>query len=265
MKKIILSACALSAMFLTSCSNEVDMFETIGTPKATIELNISNDKEMQVATRATQQVSDNSTWFATLDTESQCKVSDLINRTYTPGSYNLTVSNYANLGEALKAYEGAGDMYFEGAKSINLEKGTNTITMDCGTAKNAKLTVNWSGTSGVTGLKMTNVKAKQTSRDEYTYNSAGTDQSAYFKADEDITCTINYIYNNESKTLNKTFSSPAAATEYKLNVSANTNGTITTITINYDKDFANGGGTSITIDAATGNKIDEVETPPSAE
>ena len=53
MKKIMLSVCALSAMVFTSCSNEVDMFETIGTPKATIELNISNDNEMQVATRAT--------------------------------------------------------------------------------------------------------------------------------------------------------------------------------------------------------------------
>lgn len=255
MKKIILSACALSAMFLTSCSNEVDMFETIGTPKATIELNISNDKEMQVATRASDKVADNSTWYATLGNNPQCKVSDLINKPYTPGSYNLKVSNYANLGEALKAYEGAGDMYFEGAKSINLEKGTNTITVDCGTAQNSKLTVNWSGTSGVQGLSMTNVEASQPSRTKYTYSNASSNQSAYFKAGEDITCTINYTYNTVSKTLNKTFSSPAAATEYKLNVSANNKGTITTITINYDDAFTTGSTESITINAATGEEV----------
>ncbi len=255
MKKIILSACALSAMVLTSCSNEVDMFETIGTPKATIELNISNDKEMQVATRATQQVSDNSTWFATLGNNPQCKVSDLINQTYTPKDYSLTVSNYKDLNAALASNNGAGDMFFTKTQQITLKKGTNTITMDCGTAQNSKLTVNWSGTSGVQGLSMTNVEASQPSRTKYTYSNASSNQSAYFKAGEDITCTINYTYNTVSKTLNKTFSSPAAATEYKLNVSANNKGTITTITINYDDAFTTGSTESITINAATGEEV----------
>ena len=262
MKKIILSACALSAMFLTPCSNEVDMFETIGTPKATIELNISNDKEMQVATRASDEVADNNTWYATLGSNPQCKVSVLIGKAYTPNTYQLTVSNYESLETALTSNNGAGDMYFEGAKSINLLKGTNTITVDCGKAKNSKLTVNWSGTSGVQGLKINNVQATQSSR-SYTYSNASTnDQSAFFKAGEDITCTINYTYDgDDTKTLSRTFSNPKAATEYKLNVTANNNGTITTITINYDNTFDDGVTTSITIDAATGAEV----TTPSAE
>lgn len=260
MKKIILSVCALSAMVLTSCSNEVDMFETIGTPKATIELNISNDKEMQVATRASDKVADNSTWYATLGSNQQCKVSVLIGKAYTPNTYQLTVSNYESLETALTSNNGAGDMYFEGAKSINLVKGTNTITVDCGKAKNSKLTVNWSGTSGVQGLSMTSVEAGQTSRTKYTYSDASSDKSAYFKAGEDITCTINYNYNDKPMSLNKTFNNPLAAHEYKLNVSANNNGTITTITINYDDAFTTGSTESVTIDAATGAEV----TTPSA-
>ena len=256
MKKIILSVCALSAMFLTSCSNEVDMFETIGTPKATIELNISNDKEMQVATRATVPSEEYKTWYAKLGDDAQCTVNQLITKTYTEGNYSLQVSNYQNLNAALESHGGAGDMFFETTEeNVTLKKGTNTINVECGKAKNSKLTVNWSRTSGVSGLTMNNVKARQTNRNEYTYYGADTNQSAYFIAGEDITCTINYIYNNESKTLNKTFSSPAAATEYKLNVSANSNGAITTITINYDDAFTPGSTESVTIDAATGAEV----------
>lgn len=259
MKKIILSVCALSAMVLTSCSNEVDMFETIGTPKATIELNISNDKEMQVATRASDKVADNSTWYAKLGSNQQCTVSALIDKTYTPNtSYQLTVSNYQNLDAALKSNNGAGDMFFTKTQQITLERGTNTITVDCGTAQNSMLTVNWSGTSGVQGLSMTNVEASQPSRTKYTYSNASSNQSAYFKAGEDITCTINYTYNGATKTLSKTFSKPLAAYEYKLKVSANNNGTITTITINYDNTFDDGGTTDFIINAATG---EEVTTP----
>ena len=110
------------------------------------------------------------------------------------------------------------------------------------------------------GLSMTNVEASQTSRTKYTYSNASSNQSAYFKAGENITCTINYTYNNVPRTLNKTFSSPAAATEYKLNVSADNNGTITTITINYDANFETGKTTSITINAATGNVVESSPT-----
>lgn len=260
MKKIILSACALSAMFLTSCSNEVDMFETIGTPKATIELNISNDKEMQVATRATVPSEEYKTWYAKLGDDAQCTVNQLITKTYTEGNYSLQVSNYQNLADALESHDGAGDMFFTKTQQITLKKGTNTIDVECGKAKNSKLTVNWSGTSGVQGLSMTSVEATQTSRTKYTYSDASSDKSAYFKAGEDITCTINYNYNDKPMSLNKTFNNPLAAHEYKLNVSANNNGTITTITINYDNTFDDGGTTDFIINAATGAEV----TTPSA-
>ena len=53
MKKSILFASAvLATLAFTSCSNEVDMFEPIGSEKATIDLNITSDDA--VTTRAPQ-------------------------------------------------------------------------------------------------------------------------------------------------------------------------------------------------------------------
>ena len=69
-----------------------------------------------------------------------------------------------------------------------------------------------------------------------------------------MTCTLNYTFNNVSKSISKTINTTAAATNYKLNISATSNGTITTITINYDDTFSDGEATSVTIDAATGEE-----------
>lgn len=52
MKKIIYSVCALGSLVFTSCSNEVDMFETIGTPKGTLNVNCTYDTDL--STRAEQ-------------------------------------------------------------------------------------------------------------------------------------------------------------------------------------------------------------------
>lgn len=249
MKKTFLFACAAIAasLSLTSCSDEVDMFEKAG-KTATIDLNITNDDAM--VTRAAQ-VADNATWFAKVGDGSMVAANTITGTPYTPGTYTITVANYATEADAYTANSSAGAAYYTATRNdVALVKGTNTVTFDCGTAQNSKVTVDWSGTAGVAGLAVTNVVATQSSKSRsYTYTAGG---DAFFYAGTDVVCTINYTYNSVSKQLTKTITAPAAATAYALNISANSNGTITTLTINYDDAMTNGDATTVTFDAATG-------------
>ena len=260
MKKSIFSTLVLSAMTLCSCMSEEEMFQPLDNSLATIELNISNNEELNVSTRATVSNDDLSQWYAsaTKDAESTpvdgiTKASDLISKTFVPGSYTFKVASHESLEASLANGGSAGAAYYEASVTQTLVKGVNTLTFNCETAKNSKITVDWSGTNGVEGLTFNNVTATQDSR-TYTYNASG--NSAFFDAGQDKTvlCTLNYTFNNVSKSISKTINTTAAATNYKLNISANSNGTITTITINYDDTFSDGGTTSVTIDAATGSE-----------
>ena len=256
MKKILLSVCALGALTFTSCTSEVDMFETIGTPKATIELNISNDKEM-VTTRASQTVSDASNWYITVGDQDQIRVSELASKTYSAGTeYKMVVSKYADINAAMPINE-AGNAYYEGTETITLIKGNNAVTIDCGTAKNAKLTTNTTGLSDVDAITEVSINAKQGTEGDKRNYTFSTDGSAFFFADQAINCTISYKYNGISKTINSNITTVDPATEYKLTLAANDKGIIT-LTITYDDTFAIGENTNITIDAVSG---DEVPTP----
>lgn len=260
MKKSIFSTLVLSAMTLCSCMSEEEMFQPLDNSLATIELNISNNEELNVSTRAAQTVLDFTQWYAsaTKDAESTpvagiSKASDLVGKTFEPGSYTFKVSNHENLAASLANASSAGAAYYEASVTKDLVKGVNTLTLDCGTAKNSKITVDWSGTSGVTGLTFNNVTATQDSR-TYTYDTSG--NSAFFDAGEgkNVSCTLNYTFNGTEKQLPKDIAVANAATNYKLTIKANSNGTITTITINYDDGFTEGTTETVTIDAATGGK-----------
>ena len=246
MQKMLFYVAAMAAA-LTSCTNDTEVEPGL----ATINLSITSDNDMTVHTRATQNA-DKNVWYAQVGAESQIHVNDLVGKTYQPGDKTIKVSSHTNLDAALQANEGAGEAYYEASQVVNLVAGVNNISFNCGTAKNSKVSVDWSGAIGVAGLTMTNVVATQTGRTDYTYATSGT--SAFFKTAADITCTINYNYNGSDKSISKTITTPVAATEYKLMITANTNGSITTITITYDDAFAEGGTTSVTIDAATGGE-----------
>ena len=253
MKKFSFLAMATVAVALgfTACQSEVDPFED-GGKTATIDLNITSDDAL-VAARATH-TADNAAWFAKVGEGEFVAASTLVGKTYTPGTYTIAVANYQSEAEAYDANSGAGDAYYTATRSdVDLVKGTNTVVFNCGTAKNSKVTVDWSGTADVAGLAMTNVVAAQTAKDRtYTYTAGG---DAFFYAGTDVVCTINYKYNGVDKQLEKTISAPAAATAYALNISANSNGTITTLTIKYDDAMSAGDATSVTIDAATGVEV----------
>ena len=236
---------AALAVALTSCTNDAEVEPGL----ATINLSITSDNDMTVHTRAPQNA-DKSVWYAQVGDESQIHVNDLVGKTYKPSEKIIKVSSHASLDAALQANGGAGEAYYEASQNVKLEAGVNNISFSCGTAKNSKVSVDWSGANGVAGLSMTNVVATQNGRAEYTYANSGT--SAFFKTAADITCTINYNYNGSDKTISKTIKTPVEATEYKLMITANDNGSITTITITYEDTFAEGSTTSVTIDAATG-------------
>lgn len=248
MKKFSFLAMATvaAALGFTACQSEVDPFEEAG-KTATIDLNITSDNAMQ--SRATQ-TADNAAWFAKVGDGSMVAATTITGTAYTPGTFTIAVANFATE-EA--AYEGAGAAYYTAEKSVTLVKGTNTVSFDCGTAQNSKVTVDWTNAAGVAGLAMTNVVAAQTAKSRtYTYTAGG---DAFFYAGADVVCTINYTYNGVEKQLEKTISAPAAATAYTLNISANSNGTITTLTINYEEDMTTGDVTTVTFDAATGNEV----------
>ena len=235
---------AALAVALTSCTNDAEVEPGL----ATINLSITSNDDMTVHTRGTQ-YADKNVWYAQVGGEEQIHVNELVGKTYEKGETTIKVSSHTNLDAALEADGGAGEAYYEASQNVNLKAGVNNISFSCGTAKNSKVSVDWSRANGVAGLSMTNVVATQTGR-TYTFASTGT--GAFFKTGENIECTINYTYNGEDKTITKPITSPKAATEYKLMIRANSNGSITTITISYEDAFNDGGTTSVTIDAATG-------------
>lgn len=255
MKKIILSACALSAMFLTSCSNEVDMFETIGTPKGTLNVDCIYDTEM---TRATPQPGEN--WIIKADEKELTTGSNTI----PAGTYTVTASNYADQNAALAANENWGDAFYTGEqKNVVVTKGESTpVTINCGKAKNARLKAEFKNliskfTNVALVADVTTTNPTHEGRNlMFTQENALT-KLAYFNAGSTIPCKLSYNYNDTptEKTINFTLS--GAATENVITVNTNENGTITIslTNITYEEEFGTGNSEEITIDAATGTVL----------
>ena len=263
MKKIMLSVCALSAMVFTSCSNEVDMFETIGTPKGTLNVDCIYDTEM---TRAT--ATESWSWIIKAGNTPLKQGDNYI----AEGTYTVTASNYDNLDKALEANDNWGDAFYSGSQpNVVVTKGNSTlVSIDCGRAQNARLKAEFKNLIS----KFTNVAlvADVTTTDPthegrnlmFTQENAST-KRAYFKESATITCKLSYDYNGTHKEKTINFTLAGAATENVITVNTNENGTITIslTNITYDDAFGTGNSNIITIDAATG-AIDKVVTTPSA-
>ena len=260
MKKIILSACALSAMFLTSCSNEVDMFETIGTPKGTLNVDCIYDTEM------TRTATDSWPWVIKANDEKELQQGT---NKIEAGTYKVTASNYANETAALAANENWGDAFYSGSQSdVVVSKGGNVdVYIDCGKAKNARLktTFNINSLESFTEVKLVadidDQESSHTGR-KLEFNTTTADKLAYFKAGLKIKCKLSYTF--KSSTIEKPFYFTLAgpATENVIDVKANNNGTITIslTNIKYDDTFEPGNSDEFTIDAATGEVIESSPT-----
>lgn len=257
----MLSVCALSAMVFTSCSNEVDMFETIGTPKGTLNVDCIYDTEM---TRATATES----WIIKAD-ETQLQQGA---NSIAAGTYTVTASNYADQNAALAANENWGDAFYSGSQAnVKVTKGESTpVTINCGKAKNARLKAEFKNLiSKFTNVELvadvTTTEPARTGRElTFTPDNASS-KLAYFNASSTIPCKLSYNYNDTPKEKTINFKLSGAATENVITVNTNENGTITIslTNITYEEEFGTGNSEEITIDAATGEikKGVEVTTP----
>lgn len=246
MKKLF-TLIATAALVLGSCTSEKPEWaeETVA-KDARISLNITNDQVMN--TRAVSNVADASNWYITVGENSQIQVSSLSSKTYEAGSYTIKVGNYTNEAAALDA----NDAYYEGSATETLSKGNNAVTVACGKAKNCRVKADLSNLTDFTAITEVKLTASQGSTSRVLSNG----DLGYFSAGTTISYQLDYKYNGTSKTaITNSITTPAAATEYQVKVVTNSNGTIS-LTITYDTEFTTTEVETITIDAATGAKVD---------
>ena len=248
MKKNFLPIIAL-ALSATACVSDADL--DVADNKGYINVSVSADNSME--TRASATVSNTESWIK--------KVDDVVwnpSTGYNAGEHTVSVRNYESVTAALNVNDGWGDMYFEGSKKVNVTKGeTVAAEVDCGTAKNARLSVIFNLPSVFTAysVKATTTDTERNTK-EFTFDSSTGGKKAYFKASEVLQYELTYTYdNNPSETISdKRITLGGAATDNIINISANDNGKIT-ITIKADETFSEGQSETITIDAATGNEV----------
>lgn len=251
MKKTFLFMCVAAATAFTSCQSEVDMFEEAG-KTATIDLSITNDDVMQ--SRAETTVPDNSNWYITVGSNSQILVSALSSEKYEAGNYDITVSSHANEAAAITANAA----YYEGTVSNQpLVKGSNSVTVACGKAQNCRVVADFAGLSGFDLITEPQLTVTQTDVTDRVLTSSATTGYFYAGTGKTISYQLDYKYKGADATaLTGTIQNPAAATEYQVKVVTNSNGTIT-LTITYDTEFTTNTAETITIDAATGAKVEQ--------
>ena len=269
MKKFIMYAVAVAAtMSLTSCLSEEEVnLEKGEKGEGYISLDLSADRTLETRTGTTLSANDANTWYVEVKNSlnevalAQTQVGNLASQAFAaPATYKVYVSNYPNLAAALSASSDTeiGAAYFEGNnESVQVAvAGTATATCTCGTAKNARLVVNAAnfdgkinslivvGSDGASGTRTVIFKNSETNN---------MDKTAYFKASDDLTYTINYTINGKTSSYSNTLSLNAA-TANTLSIASNQNGSIS-LSITYDSEFGSGKTETITIDAATGAVI----------
>lgn len=248
MKKVII----LISLAVIVCACRKD--EPAGTGYGYIEIaGISNDET--VATKAVQTVENFSTWTV--------KVGDVAYtgsaQKFTAGTYTVTASNYADEATANAADSGWGAAFYTGSKGdVEVAAGATTnVEIACGTAKNARLAVVFNTATFGTFITEYSVNVAKAGVDDglvFNGENAATKKAYFAAGTADVAYTIAYKYNGAPKGANGTVTLGAAATEKRITISSNNNGTIT-VTVTYDDTFGDGGEESFDIDAATGEQV----------
>lgn len=242
MKKILFAAMALG-MCMTSCMNEEF-------PNAVqygyINLNVNNNPVM--VTRAGEP-----SWqfSATKNGESYSGFVSGANKV-PAGTYIITAKSHSSIDEANKVNT-YGEPYFEGqSASTEISAGeSKNVVIDCGKAKNSKLTL----VNNLNELVFTDVKLNAASPRELSLSTQNS--SAFYSTETNVSYNISYKYNNsQEETVIKdndkdfTITIAEAAKDYQIKLTSTDNGTIN-VSVTCDKDF----GTvekDFTFDAATG-------------
>ena len=237
-------AMALALVGLSSCTNEVlNDVDAMGT----IVLSVSNDEQV---TRAAQTVEDLSAWIVKANDSSKDIFLTTASTKVKAGTYSITAKSHTDEATALADNSGWGAAYYEGSTSDVVVEAGKTVpaTVNCGTAKNARLKVQFSLISNFTEYSLT--ANRDLVFNASNYNSA----LAYYAATEVVGYTLSYKYNGTPKQITGQITMNGAATENIISISSNDNGTIS-VTVNYDDTFSKGSESEIVFDAATGEEV----------
>ena len=246
MKKTIFSIMAL-AMAMVSCTNEV-LTDVDG--YGTIVLSVNND---ETVTRSAKAVADLNGWIVKANNGSENISLTTASTKVKAGTYAITAKSHTDEAAALADNSGWGAAYYEGSTSgVVVEAGqpANAI-VNCGTAKNARLKVQFSLISNFTEYSLTALTEDRT----LVFNSENAASAlAYYAATEEVEYTLSYKYNNTPKEITGTITMKGAATENIISIASNDNGTIS-VTVNYDDTFGTGNSENLEFDAATGDEV----------
>lgn len=247
MKKIYLAALTLA---MTACVSNDDLnpVDNYGY----IDVNVSNDPIMQ--TRGAQVVPDLSNWVV-LASDNSDETEDIRLTTASTkvkaGTYTVSAKSHESEAVALLANDGWGAAYYEGTSGeVTVTAGQPAdAVVNCGTAMNARLKVQFSLIGNFTGYSLTAERG-------LVFNSENAASAlAYYAATEEVEYTLKYKYNNGAeKTITGKITMNGAATENIISIASNDNGTIS-VTINYNDSFGEGNNSIITFDAATGEQL----------
>lgn len=234
-------AVALAMVSLSSCTNEVlNDVDAMGT----IVLSVSNDEQV---TRAAKTVEDLNAWIVKANDISLTTASTKVKA----GTYTITAKSHTDEAAALADNGGWGAAYYEGSTSDVVVEAGKTVpaTVNCGTAKNARLKVQFSLISNFTEYSLT-----AANRNLVFDASNSSTALAYYGATEVVNYTLSYKYNDTPKQITGQITMKGAATENIISISSNDNGTIS-VTVNYDDTFTEGSKSEIEFDAATGEEV----------
>lgn len=243
MKKILFAAMALG-MCMTSCMN--DEFPN-AVQYGYINLNVSNNPVM--VTRAGEP-----TWqfSATKDGDSYTNIVYGANKV-PKGTYIITAKSHSSIDEA-NTFNTYGEPYFEGksAETVISAGESKEVKIECGTAKNSKLTL----VNNLNFDVFKEVKLNAIS-DDRKLSLSSENSSAFYSTKTEVSYNISYKYNgSQAETVIKngdqdyTITIAEAAKDYQIKLTSTDNGNIN-VTVTYDNDF----GTvekDFTFDAATG-------------
>ncbi len=246
-------------MALASCVSDNDL-TPVG-KYGQINVNVNNDPAM-VETRGIVSVADLSTWTIKLLNQAGTEVESGKGKTsftVSKGTYKVYASNYASKADVYAANGTYGDAYYEGTSDeIALEAGdTEEAKIACGTAKNARIRAEFPATViSNCAIKLTHSTA--TSDADYRENGltlSGSNLTAYYEPQAALTYVLSYTYAGNLITATAAaIQLGTAAQETVIIVKTNDNGTIT-VSVTKNDEFTNAGTTEITIDAATGEKV----------
>lgn len=238
------------ALVFTACQQETD-----STALATghIQLRLSTDDALR--TRAQQDVSDISSWYAVVSNGSETLFDQQIGnqlsaREFDPGTYSISVRNYHDTDAALAANSGWGDAYHTGSVS-NVEisaGGTAYVHIACGRSENAKFRLDYTEFSGIIDALTISSPRQLT----FAYSEGTLANEAFFEPGATLTYTITYTISGETKTTEtQTLTLGTAATVSILKIKSDIYGSII-VNLTCDNTFEGDAQSDIVIDGASG-------------